>query len=539
MSSLPQAPRPRLPLIPPAAAPAFGGPAGGPPAPARRRATVIDRASAPHYPVAEYARHAGPPDDGATGPLPPAARGGGPAGGPDAGAPLPPRPAGAWSRLSRRGDTDADPADAATVAQPAVDVPVPPADAEHHDHDAHAHDLHDDDQTGGLEVIGVDDDSPRGRRARRRAARAHDDSHDLHDDLHDDEHDHPAPRRRRRRPLAVVLSLLVLAGLVAGIFFGGSALLDLVNPEAEDYTGQGSGTVEVRVEDGASLRAIADALVEAGVIASAPPFIEAAEANSAAMGIQPGVYGMREQMSGAAALDRLLDPTSRLFVRVTIPEGFTVAAVLQRLAETTETPIEELVAASQDPAALGLPAYTNGLPEGFLFPATYDFEPDDTPTDMLRQMVVRSEQVLDELGVPDELRLTVVTKASLVQAEASSPEDMGMVAQVLENRLAMGMPLQLDTTVNYANGKSGITTTAADRANPSPYNTYYHPGLPPGAITNPGEDALRAVLNPTPGAWLFFVVVNPDTGETRFAVTPEEHQANVALFQQWLRENPD
>jgi UPF0755 protein len=115
---------------------------------------------------------------------------------------------------------------------------------------------------------------------------------------------------------------------------------------------------------------------------------------------------------------------------------------------------------------------------------------------------------------------------------------MGKVARVLENRLADGMPLQLDTTVNYANGKSGITTTAEDRANPSPYNTYVHTGLPPGAIGNPGEEAIRAVLNPTPGDWRFFVVVDPDTGETRFAVTAAEHNQNVVLFQQWLQDHP-
>ena len=100
------------------------------------------------------------------------------------------------------------------------------------------------------------------------------------------------------------------------------------------------------------------------------------------------------------------------------------------------------------------------------------------------------------------------------------------------------MNLQLDTTVNYANGKSGLTTTAQDRANASPYNTYLHPGLPPGPIGNPGEDAIKAVQNPTPGDWLFFVVVDPDTGDTRFAVTADEHAQNVLLFQQWLQAHP-
>ena len=153
-------------------------------------------------------------------------------------------------------------------------------------------------------------------------------------------------------------------------------------------------------------------------------------------------------------------------------------------------------------------------------------------------MVTRTDQALDALQVPEAARLTVLTKASIVQAEAASPQDMAMVARVLENRLADGMPLQLDTTVNYANGKSGITTTPEDRANPSPYNTYLHPGLPPGAISNPGEQAIEAVLAPAPGDWRFFVVINPDTGETRFARTAEEHQQNVLLFQQWLRDHP-
>jgi UPF0755 protein len=223
---------------------------------------------------------------------------------------------------------------------------------------------------------------------------------------------------------------------------------------------------------------------------------------------------------------------------VTLPEGLTAVQVLQRVADQTGIPLADLQAAAADPAALGLPAYADGMIEGFLFPATYDIEPGDTAVGILSDMVAGTVAVLDELQVPDDQRLGLVTEASIVQAEAGSTEDMGKVARVLDNRLADGMPLQLDTTVNYANGKSGITTTSEDRQNPSPYNTYVHPGLPPGAISNPGEEALRAVLDPTPGDWRFFVVVDPDTGETRFAVTAEEHQQNVLLFQQWLQDNP-
>ena len=445
-----------------------------------------------------------------------------------------------------------------------------------------------DDRTGGLDVIGahVAEEEPRrsGRRARREAAEAarraqQDDGHVEGDaDAHDLEHDvldadgydsdgydpdaydrdgvvhdedfgelvpvkpydrRTARPRRRRRPIAVLVSLLMLAGLVVGIVVGGQKLLTLIDPTSRDFTGQGTGTVEIRVQEGDTLSDIARTLVDAGVIASVGPFVQAAEANAASVGIQPGVYGLRQEMSGQAALDLMLDPAARRLSRVTLPEGLTVQRTLARLAEATGRPEAEFQAAAADPVALGLPAYANGVLEGFLFPATYDVEPDDAPADILRQMVVRSTQVLDELQIPVEQRLAVVTKASLVQAEAGSIEDMGKVARVLENRLAVGMALQLDTTVNYANNKGGITTTAQDRANPSPYNTYVHPGLPPGAISNPGEDALRAVLAPTPGDWRFFVVVDPDTGETRFGATAAEHQQNVLLFQQWLRENPE
>jgi UPF0755 protein len=507
-------------------------------------------------------------------------------------APLPPMPSGVWGRLhSRRGA----PVDDETVAQPLIpaagddeewDDPAVRADDRESAHwraddetDAHHVDPEAwDDRTGGLDVIGahVAEGEPRlrGRRARREAAeaarRAQQDHGDGRDDAgaHDLEHDvldtegydpdgvvhdedfgelvpvKPYDRRtgrprRRRRPIAVLVSLLMLAGLVVGIVVGGQKLLTLIDPASRDFTGQGTGTLEIRVQDGDTLSDIARTLVDAGVIASVGPFVKAAEANAASVGIQPGVYGLRKEMSGQAALDLMLDPAARQLARVTLPEGLTVQRTLARLAEATGRPEAEFQAAAADPAALGLPAYANGLLEGFLFPATYDVEPDDLPADILRQMVARSTQVLDELQIPAEQRLAVVTKASLVQAEAGSVEDMGKVARVLENRLADGMALQLDTTVNYANNKGGITTSAEDRANPSPYNTYVHPGLPPGAISNPGEDALRAVLAPTPGDWLFFVVVDPDTGETRFGATAAEHQQNVLLFQQWLRDNPE
>jgi UPF0755 protein len=560
----------------------------------RRSSGVIDRWPDETGPMPQWRHHTGGGDDGGDGPAPrpddvppraardlgPGGRGGDPR---HPSGPLPPMPRSAWSKLRPRhhddehddayddGYDDGYDADD-TAAAPSLHAPpagrAPSRRVD--DADTEAHRLEDDwDRTGGLEVIGahVEEEEAHHRGLFRRRSQHdehHDDIHDADvDDLHDevlagDAHEdddtvgHPrvgdgdipiAPydprphrRRKRRKRVALLVSLVVLAALAGGIVFGGQRLWGLIVPK--DYTGAGTGSVQIRISQGETLTAIGQTMVDKDVIASVRPFVKAAEADPNATGIAPGIYGLRRHMSGKAALQLLLKPSSRLVSRVTLPEGLTGKQILQRLAQGTGVPIDQLQAAAADTANLGLPAYANGSLEGFLFPATYDFEPGTTPQKMLQTMVARTVQTLDDLKIPAEQRLSVLTEASIVQAEAGSTEDMPKVARVLDNRLTTGMPLQLDTTVNYANGKAGLTTTPQDRLNPSPYNTYLHTGLPPGPISNPGEDALRAVLSPAQGDWLYFVVINPDTGETRFDVTAEAHQANVELFRQWLREHP-
>lgn len=352
-----------------------------------------------------------------------------------------------------------------------------------------------------------------------------------------DQRDRRTRRRRRRRRAAVVLVICL------AVFGGGAyAVYEFVRPiyveltAAKDYEGQGTGSVEVVIEPGASGRAIGSTLEGADVVKTAGAFVDVVEGDPRLNQIQPGTYRLRSQMSASAALELLLDPAARVSFRVVVPEGFNAAQVFGRLAEETGIAATEFEAAAADPA-IGLPPEAGGNVEGYLFPATYDFEPDSTPVAMLTAMVSRSLQAMESVGVPAARRTEVLTKASLVEEEARKPEDFGKVARVIENRLAAGMPLQFDSTVNFATGKEGITTTDADRAIDSPYNTYQVEGLPPGPISSPGEAAMEAVLNPTPGDWLFFVAVNPETGETRFAVTAEEHAANVELFRQWLAEN--
>jgi UPF0755 protein len=114
------------------------------------------------------------------------------------------------------------------------------------------------------------------------------------------------------------------------------------------------------------------------------------------------------------------------------------------------------------------------------------------------------------------------------------------VSRVFLNRLAIGMLLQSDATVAYGTGHTNtVTTTNAERADASnPYNTYVHPGLPPGPISNPGDLAINAALHPADGPWLYFVTWNLKTGETIFSTTIAEHNAAVAKWQQWMKDNP-
>jgi UPF0755 protein len=343
--------------------------------------------------------------------------------------------------------------------------------------------------------------------------------------------------RRRRTAASMVVALLVVAGIAAAAFFAVRPLYRSFMAPPPDYPGPGTGSVVVKIEAGSTGADIARDLAAAGVVKDAGTYVDVSREDSRSASVQAGTYRLKKEMSSAGALAALLDPKSKILARVTIPEGARVAQIVKILVDRGKFDPAKVNAALKNPAALGLPASARNNPEGYLFASTYDIEPDTQPADVLTAMVTRTREVLTTNNVPEARWHEVLTKASIVQAEGGAAENFGKVARVLDNRLGRKPPmkLQLDSTVSYATGRFGITTTAKDRANPSPYNTYVHPGLPAGPIDNPSEDAIAAVLAPEPGPWLFFVTVDPDTGETKFATTPAEHAANVAQFQAWLR----
>ena len=336
--------------------------------------------------------------------------------------------------------------------------------------------------------------------------------------------------------LVVALALVVGTGAVAV-----SALWPLVTSltESNDYTGAGTGTVSVAVHAGDASRTIGTALEKAGVVKTAGAFNDAASVNSRSATIQPGVYALRSGMSAQSALAMLLNPANRSVPTVTIREGLWTSEVIAALAAGTGRPPAEYVSALKKPELLGLPAQARGKAEGYLFPSTYEFDPDTTAAEQLGTMVAKSLHELRKLGVAPARMQRVLTVASIVEAEARATPDRPKVARVIENRLARSMPLQMDSTVHFISQRRGRAATSdAERASKSPYNTYLVKGLPPGPINSPGLASLRAAVRPAAGGWMFFVAVNPQTGLTRFSVDAAGHAANVKIFLAWCAKNP-
>lgn len=218
-----------------------------------------------------------------------------------------------------------------------------------------------------------------------------------------------------------------------------------------------------------------------------------------------------------------------------VPEGWRAGQVYTAVDRALGLPAGTARKAATAPAtALPLPAAAGGNPEGYLFPATYPVLDATTPEGLLRFMVDTAGKRFGAARIAEGARAhgmsvyETVIAASIVQAEADNPEDMSKVARVVHNRLARGMALQMDSTLNYALGRSTVDTTLEDTRLRSPYNTYEHKGLPPTPIGNPGDQAMDAVIRPADGDWLYFVTVTP--GDTRFTADYAAHQVNVAEF---------
>jgi UPF0755 protein len=336
--------------------------------------------------------------------------------------------------------------------------------------------------------------------------------------------------RRRITMIAVFLAVPLLAGVA--ISAGYESVHNWFINRYGDYAGPGHGTVTVVVPPGASLMSLGPALLADQVIEAVRPFDAAANAATNANALQPGTYQLHYHMNAALAVSLLLSGKTRVSHTVTIPEGLRASQIATVLAARTGYPVSDFMKIiNHPPAALGLPSYAGGKVEGYLFPDTYSLQPKEKPLQILQTMVAEFKQKMAALHLISRARAVnltpaqVITIASLVQAEGNGT-DFGQISRVIDNRLNQGMKLGFDSTVFYAMGKYGTSATIAQTRYNSPYNTYLHTGLPPGAIDSPGLAAIQAALHPPHGPWLYFITVNLKTGLTKFT-------ASYAQFQQW------
>jgi UPF0755 protein len=373
-------------------------------------------------------------------------------------------------------------------------------------------------------------------------------------------------RKKRRRQKgksygALIISLALLALVGGGVYWGVDQFKH--NPSIQEFLASDYGEDEMgeevtfKVEDGDFGSKIAANLLDAGIIKSQASFVQICDAKKTeCTSIQAGNYQVRKSSPAQVVFDILTNEANRVVNGVTIPEGYISLQIYQEFSEATGIPVADFQAAAADPVALGVSAdwfgpRDDGTPvltsiEGFLFPATYEVEPGATATDILKMMVAKFNEVATRLDFVNVARNSrgitpyeALIAASIIQVEAIFPEDFPQVARVLYNRAYTDMSpcdrcLGLDSAVNYwlrITGQEALESghlTYDQLHNPNdPYNTYDNPGMPPGAISNPGEATLTAAINPAPANENVFFISVDTAGHMAYAATEYEHCDNI------------
>ena len=324
---------------------------------------------------------------------------------------------------------------------------------------------------------------------------------------------------------------LFLAGIAVFLFTFGLFVVRSHNSSTPDFpkvaSVQGLPEVIIEIPTGSTGSDIGQILFKAKVVKSSASFFRVAVGDSRSEKIAPGSHRITMKISAAQALDQLLDP-SRIPNLIKIYEGGWKSEVVESLKEYGFGS-QEIEQAFKD---VRLPRGLNSA-EGVLFPAQYTFAKGVTATEAVQAMVDRfTQESVSKLilkGNQDFTPSELLTIASIVQAEGDV-KDYPQVARVILNRLKIGMPLQLDSTVHFIRKVRGqiFLSTQSTLIN-SPYNTYKRYGLPPGPIGSPGIDAMSAALKPASGDWLFFITVAP--GDTRFTKSIDEFNTWKSLYE--------
>lgn len=473
-----------------------------------------------------------------------------------------------FAPLARTGDVPAAPATPPSIQdeQPAGpshghDAAADrPAALDHHDDVQHHNGVpHDDDvayQEAEVQYAGVHHEADLHHGAGAHDYREVHDDHGHHAAAYHDEYHHDAdhgllpgssaaqvvPRpskkvRRRRRLLALFLTLIVF---VAAVAVGAQFLKPLLgNGKPSDFPGPGTGEVQVTVESGEGTRSVATDLENKRVVANADTFMQAFHASGATLA--PGDYIFKTEMKNADAVNVLAGKDKTKVIYFALSAGLRISESLQSISEGSGLSVQQLQALSNQPAQFGLPANAKNL-EGYLAPGEYRFPLGTPAKDILQALVKATTDELVSQGITDPAKqYEAVIVASIVQAEGGQA-DYGDVAGAIYNRLKpndqTGGFLQVDSAVTYGLGTRSFNFTDEQRQDKSnPYNTYANPGLPPGPIGSPGKTAIDAAARPKSNDYLYWVTINLDTKETKFAKTLAEHNAYVEQYNAWCQAN--
>jgi len=315
---------------------------------------------------------------------------------------------------------------------------------------------------------------------------------------------------------AIGLSLLLLLSFGTSVyrFYQGSAP-------------PGGEAVRISIPQGTGFRGVCDTLRARGVVEETRWLYWVGRLGGAHRNIRAGRYRIVPGTPPGQVL-RLLQRGANEVVRVIVPEGLWLDETAAILAERLEFTADEfLQVAEGDRAAerFGVPGPTL---EGYLFPETYLFFPNETVDSVIRRMTGRFRKALgeEEMARADSLGFTpreIATLASIVEGEAMVDEERPRIAAVFHNRLRQGWPLQADPTVHYAH-RSRAPLLIRDLEIDSPYNTYKTKGLPPGPICAPGGASIRAVLHPTEGSREFYFVASGEGGRHVFSTNSADHE---------------
>jgi UPF0755 protein len=325
-----------------------------------------------------------------------------------------------------------------------------------------------------------------------------------------------------KRKLGVAAVLLIAIGAFFLSRIGPSAAPDFPTNTSLSEAAE----VIIDIPAGSSGSAIAVLLFDNGVIKSSEAFFRVAVGDKRSEKIAPGNHRLTQQLSARQALDQLLDP-DRIPNLIRVYEGNWKSEIAKSLITYgfSTRDVSTAMANAQ------LPKGFREI-EGLLFPAQYSFTKGTSAQQAVQAMVDRfeAEPIAQELllGSKEFSSSQLLTIASIVQAEGDE-KDFAKVSQVIRNRLKIGMPLQMDSTVHFVQKLRGdIFLSSKSTLINSPYNTYKKYGLPPGPICSPGANAIAAALNPAIGNWLYFITVAP--GDTRFTNSIDEFNSWKAIY---------